>query len=44
VTVSVDASIGVVEWDGNEDGPEMLARADRHLYAGKVSARTVRAG
>jgi diguanylate cyclase (GGDEF)-like protein len=44
VTVAVDASIGVVEWDGNEDGPEMLARADRHMYASKESAKTVRVG
>ena len=44
VTVSVHASIGVVEWDGNEDGPEMLARADRHMYLSKESARVVRMG
>jgi diguanylate cyclase len=44
VTVAVDASIGVVEWDGNEDGPEMLARADRQMYASKDSARAVRVG
>jgi len=39
-TVSVDASFGVVEWDGKEDAPEMLARADRHLYANKEFAKT----
>jgi diguanylate cyclase (GGDEF)-like protein len=44
VTVAVDASIGVVEWDGKEDGPEMLARADRQMYASKESARAVRVG
>jgi GGDEF domain-containing protein len=44
VTVSVDASIGVVEWDGKEDGPEMLTRADRQMYAGKESTRAVRVG
>jgi diguanylate cyclase (GGDEF)-like protein len=43
-TVSVDASIGVVEWDGKEDGPEMLARADRLLYANKKSGRIVQVG
>jgi diguanylate cyclase (GGDEF)-like protein len=44
VMVAVDASIGVVEWDGSEDGPEMLTRADRQMYASKESARAVRAG
>ena len=44
ITVSVDASIGVVEWDGREDGLEMLARADRQLYASKESGRTIRVG
>lgn len=44
VTVMVDASMGVVEWDGTENGPEMLARADRSMYLGKVSAKTLRAG
>lgn len=37
VTITVDASMGVVEWDGAENGPEMLARADRSMYLGKVS-------
>jgi diguanylate cyclase (GGDEF)-like protein len=44
VTVMVDSSMGVVEWDGAENGPEMLARADRCMYLSKVSTRTVRAG
>jgi diguanylate cyclase (GGDEF)-like protein len=44
VTVMVDASMGVVEWDGVENGTEMLARADRCMYLGKGSARAVRAG
>ena len=44
ITVSVDASIGVVEWDSREDGLEMLARADRQLYASKESGRTIRVG
>ncbi len=35
VPVTVDASIGVVEWQGTESGPEMLARADRCMYLGK---------
>ena len=44
VTVMVDASMGVVEWDGTENGPEMLARADRCMYLGKGHTKTVRAG
>ena len=44
VTVMVDSSMGVVEWDGAENGPEMLARADRSMYLGKVSTKAVRAG
>jgi diguanylate cyclase (GGDEF)-like protein len=44
VMLAVDASIGVVEWDGSEDGPEMLARADRQMYNSKESARAVRVG
>lgn len=43
ITVSVDASIGVVEWDGSESPCEMLARADRCMYLGKV-AKTAPAG
>lgn len=42
VAVMVDASIGVVEWQGSESGPEMLARVDRCMYLGKEAMRTVR--
>lgn len=35
VSVTVEASIGVVEWDGSENGPELLARADHCMYRGK---------
>jgi diguanylate cyclase (GGDEF)-like protein len=44
VTVAVDASIGVVEWDGKEKGPEMLARADRCMYQGKAALPAARTG
>ena len=35
IDVTIDGSIGVVEWDGSESGPEMLARADHSMYRGK---------
>jgi len=44
VTVTVDASMGVVEWDGTENAAEMLARADRCMYLGKAATRIVHAG
>jgi diguanylate cyclase (GGDEF)-like protein len=40
IEVTVDGSIGVVEWDGGESGPEMLARADLCMYRGKESMKT----
>jgi diguanylate cyclase (GGDEF)-like protein len=43
-SVLLGASIGVVEWDGREDGPAMLARADRVMYLGKSNAKAVRVG
>ena len=43
VTVVVEPSIGVVEWDGSEKGPELLARADHSMYRGKHSMKTLRA-
>lgn len=33
--VRLGASIGAVEWDGVERGVTLLARADKHVYAGK---------
>jgi diguanylate cyclase (GGDEF)-like protein len=39
VDVTVDASIGVVEWDGFEKGAELLARADNSMYLGKHSMK-----
>jgi diguanylate cyclase len=41
-SVAVHASIGVVEWDGSETGPDLLARADRSMYLGKHSRKTLR--
>jgi len=38
-TVPVDACIGVVEWDGRETGPDMVARADLKMYHGKEVKR-----
>jgi len=40
IEVTIDGSIGVVEWDGSETGPEMLARADHCMYRGKESMKT----
>jgi diguanylate cyclase (GGDEF)-like protein len=44
LSVTVEASIGVVEWDGVEKGPELLARADRSMYTGKHSMKALRTG
>jgi diguanylate cyclase len=35
VRISVDASLGAVEWNGSESGADLLARADNLVYAGK---------
>jgi len=35
VKMPVDATFGIVEWDGRESGPELLARADQQMYKGK---------
>jgi diguanylate cyclase (GGDEF)-like protein len=42
-SVLVEASVGVVEWDGQESGPELLARADHSMYHSKGSQKLVRA-
>jgi diguanylate cyclase len=39
VAVTVDASIGAVEWEGAEKGSELVARADRSMYSGKQSMK-----
>lgn len=39
-TVAAEASIGVVEWNRRESGPELLARADECMYQCKQSTRT----
>jgi diguanylate cyclase len=35
----LNASFGVVQWDGKESGTELVARADQGLYLDKKSAR-----
>jgi diguanylate cyclase (GGDEF)-like protein len=42
VSVTVEPSIGVVEWNGSESGPELLARADYSMYRGKHIMKTPR--
>jgi len=44
INVTVEASIGVVEWDGFENGPELLARADHSMYRGKHFMKAMRTG
>jgi diguanylate cyclase len=44
IGVAVEASIGVVQWNGSEKGSELLARADRSMYQGKNSMKAVRTG
>jgi diguanylate cyclase (GGDEF)-like protein len=43
ISVTVDAAIGVVEWNRTESGAELLARADQSMYARKQSERSDRA-
>jgi diguanylate cyclase (GGDEF)-like protein len=38
-SVTVDASIGLAEWNGGETGEELLARVDRCMYQGKQTVR-----
>jgi diguanylate cyclase len=44
IDVTVEASIGVVEWNGFETGAELLARADHSMYRGKHSMKAQRTG
>jgi diguanylate cyclase (GGDEF)-like protein len=46
VQVVVDASLGVVQWNPGESSKELVARADRSMYAGKqtVQRTDVRSG
>ena len=44
INVTVEASIGVVEWNGSETGAELLDRADHSMYRGKHSMKAQRAG
>ena len=37
--VTVTTSIGIAEWDGQEDGEALIKRADRHLYGAKAAGR-----
>jgi diguanylate cyclase len=39
IPIVVSASLGFVEWDGHEDGIEMLARADKRVYADKEALK-----
>ncbi len=39
VKVQVAAGMGVVEWNGREDGKELLDRADQKLYSGKARSK-----
>ncbi|MGD1070705.1 MAG: GGDEF domain-containing protein [Bryobacteraceae bacterium] len=41
VTITLGASIGVVEWDRKESGRNLLARADYCMYSGKESKAAV---
>jgi diguanylate cyclase (GGDEF)-like protein len=41
IAASINASFGVVEWDGMETGFQMLARADQAMYLAKQVPRTV---
>jgi diguanylate cyclase (GGDEF)-like protein len=43
VTIALGASFGVVEWDGQESGRNLLARADYCMYSGKESKGSRRA-
>ena len=43
VSVTVEPSIGLAEWDGSEMGPALLARADHSMYKEKHSMKTRRA-
>jgi diguanylate cyclase (GGDEF)-like protein len=42
VKVRLDAAIGCVAWDGEEKGPELVARADKCCYADKDQGRSRR--
>jgi diguanylate cyclase len=42
VSVTVEPSIGLAEWDGSEKGPALLARADHSMYQGKQLMKTQR--
>jgi diguanylate cyclase len=42
ISVSVQASFGVVEWDGSEKGSGLLARADDCMYQGKQAMKARR--
>jgi diguanylate cyclase (GGDEF)-like protein len=44
VIVTVEPSIGVVEWDGSENAHELLARADHSMYRGKQFMKALRTG
>ena len=44
VSVTVEPSIGVVEWDGSENALELLARADHSMYRGKQFTKAMRIG
>lgn len=39
VTVPVQASIGMVAWNGSETGQELFARVDKEMYRDKDTAR-----
>jgi len=40
VKARVDASVGVVQWDGKETGLDLMSRADKGLYKGKDRTRS----
>jgi len=39
VSVTVEAAVGTIAWNGVESGPELFARADKEMYRVKQGSR-----